>query len=131
MIKANDLRVNNLILNRNGDIDIVTDKIFQDFRYPRMDGNFGYSGVSICKKILIQFGFCEKYPLGDDSTDEEYNFRIFKKGDFEILVDMSHGTFTLQNIVNLRLIEYRYAHELQNLYFAICGEELVFSSACC
>ena len=80
--------------------------------------------LSINMRRLSSLGLVEKYPLGEDFTVEEYTYRTDIKGNLEIEVNLSDSTFTLQNLIGISLIEYSGVHTLQNIYFALTGEEL-------
>ena len=120
MIKANELRLGNLILNRHNEIDIVTDRTFQDFRYPKMDGDYGYRGITLTEEWFLKAGF--------DLIYYGYNGLI----DIEIMLPWA-GRKEIAYSVRINN-EYsvgepfKYVHQLQNLYFALTGEELVFSN---
>ena len=121
MIKPNELRLENLILNRHNEIDIVTDRIFQDFRFPKMDGNFGYKGVKTTEEWLLKFGFKK------DSV-RDYNICTNAHGNAFLTAfsDDYETVYFYQNYVISTdySAKVKYVHQLQNLYFALTQEEL-------
>lgn len=87
--------------------------------------NMGIMPVPITIDLLIKYGFKEKYELGDDFTVEEYTFRDYVLGQFDICYNRSDACFTCNNIVGINLQEYIFVHELQNLYYILTGKDLI------
>jgi len=85
----------------------------------------GCEPIPISKELLEKFGFEE---LGKDPTIEEQNYRkdIWGYADkyFDIKYNLVNNTFTL-NFITGPCIEYKYVHELQNLYYFLVGCELL------
>lgn len=81
--------------------------------------------VPISIDWLVKFGFKEKDQLGDDFTVEEYTFRDYILGQFEVCYNRSDACFTCNNIVGINLQEYIFVHELQNLYYILTGKDLI------
>jgi len=121
-MKQTNFRIGNFILFK-GKTQIIT--AFTLHNISKFPNDFEL--ININEEWLFHFGFVEKYPLGVDFTPEEYNFRIFKLNDFEIEIDLSNNIIQLQNFLNITLLDYKYIHELQNLYFILVGKELVLS----
>ena len=128
-MQANELRVGNLVKvkhPRYGEKELLIESI----SFNEVNSSFrGYilneiEPLSINMGWLSLLGFVEKYPLGEDFTVEEYTYRKYVKDNFEIDVNLSDSTFTIQNLTGISLIEYSGVHTLQNLYFALTGEEL-------
>lgn len=123
MIKPNELRLENLILNRHNEIDIVTDRVFQDFRFPKMDGNFGYKGVKTTEEWLLKAGF--------EKTNKFYSYT----NDLKFIIEPDiEGIFCLRvklsKYLSAFICQVNFIHQLQNAMFVLRGEELVFSSVC-
>jgi hypothetical protein len=113
-VSANELRLGVLVLNRHNEIHIVNENTFQDFRYPRMDGNYGYSGIPLTEEWLLKFGFiknntCYVLKFGSNCI----TISLFKKP-----YSYLNGTYISDRT--------QYVHQLQNLYFALTGEELIW-----
>lgn len=120
MIKANELRIGNWILpehNLDGDFHLVTgigegsvNGYIQDW----------YSPIPLTPEILEKCGF-------------EATNGIEIKNYIWLVIHCDSGEANIYNIyknetLQLR-IECKYLHQLQNLYFALTGEELVFNYA--
>lgn len=97
----------------NDDINQISESDFDDsdFMWDRK------LPLDITEDILVKLGFGKnecyfthksKHIVEYDSDKQCFMFYFFEIGDW-------------YNII-------KYVHELQNLYFAICGEELVFST---
>ena len=106
---STELRIGNLILNRHNEIHIVNENTFQDFRYPRMDGNYGYSGIPLTEEWLLKFGF---------KQDSNLKNSLVKMGIWFNRTNME-ATY-----LSSKLIKIEYVHQLQNLYWCLCWEEL-------
>ena len=123
MIKPNELRLENFILNRHNEIDIVTDRIFQDFRFPKMDGNFGYKGVKTTEEWLLNAGF--------EKTDKYWLFTNDLKFLIELDIEDNYCLrVKLSKYLSAFICQVNFIHQLQNAMFVLRGEELVFSSVC-
>jgi hypothetical protein len=129
-MKANELRIGNLLKDSLGEIIEVTD-ISKD----GINHNYGcvtigieeLNGIELSEELLTQLGFAKM----TDTTP--YNYRIYKSKTFFYI---RYGTFTtdkgLTNLIGfnglfvgnkfVRVI--KYVHEVQNLVFALTGEEL-------
>ena len=127
MIKANELRIGNLVYGFKTIWQIDS----TDFRnYDTDTGELPYDPIPLTPEILEAFGF-KRYDIGE--TDEE-NAWILP-------VDQSDknnylSKFTLTNEMEycfrddftgrLHYVKVGSAHQLQNLYFALTGEELEY-----
>lgn len=119
IITSSELRLGNLLYNIHGEIHEVRENTFQLFRYPTMNGDpSGLRGIPLTPEILEKAGF-EEY-------DGNEWYRFYRKSEVQILIHREvDSVFAMFNQVkiessinNLRL------HQLQNLYFALTGEEL-------
>lgn len=127
-VKANELRIGNWV-NIGYDCNVV-----------RID-EFGatlntYNGV----KDLLYFHQTDIRPihltkvwlekLGFVNNGLEFsNCNIYEKGDYRLLINKDHSgivSFTHRQISppSTQMVEVLYVHQLQNLYFALTGEEL-------
>ena len=119
MIKTNELRIGNLVF--------LNDKqkvweILEGFDIDEMTENSTVDPIVLTEEWLSKAGFEKSF-----TNDFWYSIKI---GDKRLLVS------TLGNIEiekwDRTMIAFpnicKYVHQLQNLYFALCGEELVFSS---
>lgn len=115
MIKANELRLSNLVLHKGKICSVL--EIGEE--WSRIDNdqlntrNSEIEPIPLSEEWLVKFGWSEENktrfipPLG---------FSYFRDG-FR-LINSEEGTFS----VFYNKIEY--VHQLQNLYFALTGEEL-------
>ncbi len=116
MIKAQELRLGNLILDEEGNEVItsahtINDIVKKDY----------YSGISITEEWLLKAGFSTKTYIEDTGL---FNF-WGKYLDASISYDPGSNTFYY------KLSEYTskhimYVHQLQNIYFALKSQELTF-----
>ena len=122
MIKANELRVGNLVSFSNQ--NWIVANIYPHY----VEGVIKFKGKSVleCKEIkpikltekwLLRCGFF-KYNNAYVLKEPSSNCNIFQ---FSICENLTYNTGELQPKID-------YVHQLQNLYFALTGEELVFSS---
>ena len=136
MITANELRRGNLIINvgRRGsvqpliDVESVSVSLLGIIAtYP---DNHEYGAIPLTEAWLLKAGF------GVKTTLSEYRFRWIK-GKFELMKvfwEDEEPQFCLSKTANGDLSYYahgeipkvEYLHQLQNLYFALTGEELEF-----
>lgn len=126
-MKANEFRVTNLV-NYNGEmfpiIFICLDSVVlirkdQSTFTVKLDR---IKPISITDKILLSCGFKKRKSC--------FGYWIYE-------IMFQHTVFSVEEvdlglcyfyIGNTHVTQTRYVHELQNLYFSITGEELVFSS---
>ena len=112
MIKANELRIGNCIKLNNSHTTLVP----RDFqRYCKSFGIFEvFEPITLTEEWLLKFGAI-KYEFDHKASQ----YRI----DNMLFVIRENTFFDYGTGVKLQ-----YVHELQNLYFALTGEELVFST---
>jgi hypothetical protein len=118
MIKANELRIGNLIMaispfrTISGKNEIITvTGLF--IRQCEIAGGeiTNYDPIALTAEWLEKFGFT----IGDHR---------YVKGEYSLL--SAHDGFMFGRINHLPIIKdgLRYVHQLQNIYFAVTGEEL-------
>lgn len=116
-MKANELRVGNLVNEWNGvDKKYFIQKITaEDIR--ALDENWrDYKGIPLTKKELIELGF--KY---NDFED------LYQKDGFDVdIIDNVYCHFYLNEYGDWYK-DIDYVHQLQNLYFALTGDELTYN----
>ena len=113
-MKANELRIGNWIISPiEGEAEIASLGITWQSTHPEY-----YEPISLTKEWLLNFGFVRK----------EY-----------IMLAEIHVDYCLNNLsVNIQsqwiyfkqvqiMIKLLYVHQLQNLYFALTGEELILN----
>ena len=112
-------RIYNLSLDEQ--IKCKKTSIWHDERLVKLNGNRSgesyieskIKGVKLTEEWLLKFGFNKK-----DISELPFDELIYEKGNIQINDEMEfyNGIFT-QKI--------KYVHQLQNLYFALTGEELL------
>jgi len=135
VIKANELRIGNWVnYDEDGTNFIVTEisetgiAVVNDEELTWIELD-QFSGIPLTSGwLVLKFGF-------KDLNEFINTPNTFRKGDFEIIKcfwDEGQPTFHLSKTPNGDLTYYRhgkvpiiqYVHQLQNLYFALTGEEL-------
>jgi hypothetical protein len=114
-LKANDLRVGNYVKGIGHKISWLVDGIEGDFIYSSKAWRLinCFEGIPINKEWLLKFGI--QYSEFED---------LFQIGGYDI--DAKDGLYChfYFNEYGDWYKEIQYVHELQNLYFALTGEEL-------
>jgi len=132
-MEANELRIGNYILKslKSGNGRKINDKIgVQDIvRIYENTGSFNYESIPLTEEWLLKFGF----KIIDDNPKQKPQYKgdiIFKILDFEFSnSDKSNNNngFYCYEINNGDTI-INYVNQLQNLYFALTGEELLITN---
>lgn len=127
MIKKNDLRLNNLI-KWNGLVQKITAIAFGNClldKHPTADYPvelIEIEPIPLNEKILLNCGFKQrKSCFGYWIYEIMFHQTVFSVEE----VDSGLCYFYIEYTY---VTQTRYVHELQNLYFSITGEELVFST---
>lgn len=129
-MKANELRIGNLVFEEKGYpamariVGIKENNIIEIYSFMANNGaDFNYEcECSSCEPIplteewLVKFGFVR---LGNQET--WFGRALWTKGTFAVM--HGYGTTNGQR-TRYDMIEFDYVHQLQNLYFALTGEEL-------
>ena len=112
MIQANELRVGNLLNYQTAEGDVVIDTIdFHAIQWATEDPkgfNLIHTPIPLTEKWLIKLGFDSLY-----ISDNGITFRFEKIGSDWIC-----------HIDDSIILKIQYVHTLQNLYFALTGQEL-------
>lgn len=105
MISDNELRLGNLIMDKNGRETLVRSLPLHFGRlYP----------IPITEEWLLKFGF------------EFFDSGLYRKGDFYLPIKFNDYTVLKWKVFEIAPV--KYIHQLQNLFFAITGEELTIKS---
>ena len=112
MIKANELRIGNCVKLNNSYTTLVP----RDFqRYCKSYGIFEeFEPIPLTEEWLLKFGYRKNTPFFTDGSIIEF---------YE-----NNGMLFCELPDNNTILHIKYVHQLQNLYFALTGEELVFST---
>ena len=114
MIQPQSLRIGNYI-EYNGEIIKLDGSLF--CCYIQNELEFPFNPIPLTEEILLKLGF---------KQNEQFktNFKFyFKDNEIEINIYNGNNNSWLNDryVINLK-----YVHQLQNLYFSLCGEELTF-----
>ena len=85
-------------------------------------GDSEFEGISLTEEWLINFGF-ELIEKSSFSTGTENKYKVFVKEEFTY--NALQEKFWYQG--RIVMPEIKYVHQLQNLYFALTGKELIIS----
>ena len=133
-MKENDFRIGNYLIDPTGEkynfdgtciVTMVSDKRINAKALPELDRSIYKNCGELLKPIpltiewLMKFGFCwrqnyDSWVHPKDNKEETTIDLIISKGFY--VCDMDHNP------------EIKYVHQLQNLYFALTGEELLIKS---
>ena len=138
MIKSNELRIGNyLFMPFTSENVKVTGLALKEEKTQVMyiQSNFGtsqyfalpeqYSPIELTEELLLKFGFNTEYKKGYIGKDPEEACAC----DFVLSYPYRMGewqTYFAWEFDNYKFQKLEYVHELQNLYFALTGSELVF-----
>jgi hypothetical protein len=124
-MKANELRIGNKVsfegsivtVNTISD-DEVTFSDYASFYYPQIED---ISGIELTEEWLVRFGFSEYDQMGDN-----YFFAFEKDDNFEfnLCLNFNDLQVSFYSLNWERAFKIKSVHQLQNLYFALTGEEL-------
>jgi hypothetical protein len=136
-MEAKDLRIGNWVerfVKNEGfyEIKVESDIIrsveyHNDYGYD--DDEIYYNPIPLTEEWLLKFGF-EKVVFNSDVEGHgvEYRKSILHQNDYIIVFeDMSVGTQTFKDFAHVVYPLKQHVHQLQNLYFALTGEELVLT----
>jgi hypothetical protein len=110
---ANELRIGNYVMYA-GDAEKVNCRIIEMFFNDKIE----LKAIDLTEEWLLKFGF--KKDLGNDLFFDvnSNSFLIFQNNRIELLDEENNKCICFCKSV----------HQLQNLYFALTGEELTFKS---
>ena len=126
-MKATELRIGNYVMNLEGEIDRITgisDPVIATEKIPG-DIDVWVEPIPLTEEWLLKFGFRKRnifYILNDIwdyEIKDDYRIEVhFKENRDEFYLKLGDGD-------NKSFWGYyKYVHQLQNLYFALNGEEL-------
>jgi hypothetical protein len=110
-MKPTELRLMNLIYNKQGNTVYVNTNHLTILLYG-IENEF--KPIPLTEEWLLKFGFYK-------NIDTE----LFEKGGFQIEISELKCLFYLPEFGDWRKV-IQYVHQLQNLWFALTGEELTF-----
>lgn len=115
-VLPNELRIGNVTINpTDNKVSIISPEHISDI----MLGYKNRDGIPLTPELLEKCGFTKK----KFNTEWEWSIKSnecnFKKFDFNESILGGYYFWTLQKVVELK-----YVHQLQNLYYSLTGEEL-------
>ena len=122
-MKANELRIGNLLRDKVSKTELevielsennIITKVIDRSKFPLKDG-WGIEYIPLTEEWLLKFGF-----------DKKGN-----KGKLNVILSGNFGYKNGKTYFNSWVIlesQPKYVNQLQNLYFALTGEELTFKS---
>ena len=123
MIKANELRIGNHIILNN----VQTTLVPRDFqRYCKSFGVFEeFDPIPLTEDWLLKFGFEKEIDEFDIFSihNSQYYIQHYKNGKC-IFVYSPINELNPEDEENVIFLQIKHVHQLQNLYFALTGEEL-------
>ncbi len=135
-MKAEELRINNLVLNNGCICKIchIYGELFINCTLKTKQGNIINAHYDLIKPIplteewLLKFGFVFKKQLGICGQDQWSGMDFYLKDNITLRGNLKKSsTLSLAEYFNCQI---QYVHQLQNLYFALTGTELIINEAC-
>lgn len=128
-MKANELRIGNYVVYEDDvkEVGLICEAFgvaYVNFKNEfHKDMDFIITPIPLTEEWLLKFGFEEilysrAYTLNNNIISFNYNLSICKIGDFDRFSDE-----------RFPLIDIKHVHQLQNLYFALTGEELTLKKS--
>ena len=125
---VNDFRIGNLVLDEDGELckieQLSSEKMecFQQVsnienkscistKYPS-----NIYAIELTEEWLLKLGFFKHVKFKNTYVKGSFSIKITDRG----VIYFKYNDFVIA--------ELQFIHQLQNLYFALCGEELVFST---
>jgi hypothetical protein len=130
-MKANELRIGNLVMHYNDLCTVIGyyDDIFIAQSFDKIDFKsnvFNLQPIPLTKEWLLKFGLIEYIDFGVKmGTYDKMPLCGFTYSIHTKKVMIMHKGNSISHWLNINI---DYVHQLQNLYFALTGEELTFKS---
>ena len=118
MIKPQELRIGNYVFDIDGDVLQIGQILDIGVKFKNTSLSSRYEKIQpipLTEEILLKFGFFKK--LGNYELE---NFR------FHISQPMNFDGFVFCEGYSVITDKIQFVHQLQNLFFALTGEELTF-----
>ena len=124
-MKARELRIGNLVNYHTAEGDILVARIdWQDLKWISKDEkgfNIAHSAIPLTEEWLLKFGF-EEYEFEDEIFGYVLNdFGYVNEFQFMIRIFIDFEGILIQKPI-------KFVNQLQNLYFALTGEELTIKT---
>ncbi|WPO89880.1 hypothetical protein [Chryseobacterium sp. HR92] len=127
-MEANEMRIGNFVFDKGGNIEIVHEvsKYGDLYRINERDPDY-FSPIPLTEEWLNKFGFQLDQYVEIESLIDEVDGR-------EMYLELEYGERGAvicisaddpDESMNIRLKYVKYVHQLQNLFFALKGKELI------
>lgn len=123
MIQPQELRIGNYYQGASrGNIETVTWQTLRDLS----EGKLNLLPIPLTEEILLKFGFNEvEDERWCDMHEEFEECNYYYLSMFKIYYNPETDKFEDDSLYDFN-VNLKYVHQLQNLYFALTGEELTF-----
>ena len=111
------LQIGNYVLNRHGELSVVTGYTFSEFLYPKMSGYYGIEAIPLTREFLLRLGF--SHSNNNNYYKSENGFGLFWNDTPDDVAMFEKGVYWGDHYLHIK-----YVHQLQNLYFSITGDQL-------
>lgn len=120
-MKATELRIGNYI-DYTTEREIVTMQTTYEYIRLIHNGDKNFKPIPLTEEWLLKFGF----EIDKDPETVFYEIRFDKTANYKFYLSrkIGFGIFYYEN--NFSITQINSVHSLQNLYFAITNEELIF-----
>ena len=122
-MEANELRLNNWVYHCNKEVQITIHDLF-DIAVFEDDV---FTPIPLTEEWLLNFGFNKEYQkgyIGIDVCNSDFVLtEPLKMGEWQ-----TNYTFQFETGSVPKFKEIKYVHQLQNLFFCLCGEELILKN---
>lgn len=123
MIKSTELRIGNKLQKENGEIFTVlrldnTNDVLVEEQRGLLTLGYNLLGIPLTEQILLKAGF--------DKT-MAWTFAIELKGNLKLVYYLGEKGWSIGFKNYSDFSDLKYLHQLQNLYFALTGEELTIN----
>jgi len=138
-MKANELRIGNLIYSSSGGVKYVVGTSYKTILHSSSLESYTYyedydsncEPIPLTEEILLKCGFQirdKKYSL--NYGGESMRFAILENDIRNPFILYFHGRFGFNLNEGRKNGDYciQYVHQLQNLYWCLCGKELTFNN---
>ncbi len=116
-MKANELRIGNLVLDQHKEEHIISANCFQIFRYPTMDNDYGFYPIPITEEWLLRFGFELSY-----KSEWVVRYSLKSNHKFTYKYNIPEGKSWLE--YHGGAIDCIHVHHMQNIIYALTQTEL-------
>ena len=118
-MKATELRIGNYI-DYTTEREIVTMQITYEYIRLIHNGNKNFKPIPLTEEWLLKFGFEFSRDPESNYYEKTFDFTAF----YKVVIERKIGSDVFCYSSFFSTTQLIYVHQLQNLYFALTGEEL-------